>query len=42
MRIKRKKARSSMRGSPELLTGDLSENFLKALPPSLLPRYALI
>ncbi len=24
-----------MRGSPELLTNDLSENFLKALPPSL-------
>jgi hypothetical protein len=31
-----------MRGSPELLTGDPSENFLKALPPSLLPRYAFL
>ena len=27
-----------MRGSPELLTCDLSENRSKALPPSLLPR----
>jgi hypothetical protein len=27
-----------MRGSPELLTCDLSENKSKALPPSLLPR----
>jgi len=27
-----------MRGSPEFLTCDLSENRSKALPPSLLPR----
>jgi hypothetical protein len=30
-----------MRGSPEFLTCDLSENRTKALPPSLLPRLSI-
>ena len=31
-----------MRGSPEPLTDDPGENFLKALPPSLLPEHAIM